>query len=315
MSGEERTCRRAGDAVAFALHALEPDEEAALREHLAGCPSCQATVSDTARTAATLAAAIDQVEPPARLREHILTQAAQIPQVPQSPQSPQIGSGLTPDEARAAAPGPDRSATGAGGPSSIRPGGGPDRSGSRRPTAATRSRRRRDRSGPGRRRQQIVVGALALVAVIAVAGVGGLAAYTVQLQQQRDAQIAQSQALAAALTQLDRPGTSHATLSTSDGERVGAVVAGASARTVVTAGLPVNDRATSIYVLWGVSADAAPHPIGTFDVDPAAPGPGVHQLGPPGQGQSFIGYAISLEPGRVAPTAPTEVVASGQVQT
>ncbi|MGH3588818.1 MAG: anti-sigma factor domain-containing protein, partial [Pseudonocardia sp.] len=111
------------------------------------------------------------------------------------------------------------------------------------------------------------------------------------------------------------PGTSHATLSTSDGRPVGAVVAGPAARTVVTAGLPANDHATSIYVLWGISTDAAPQPIGTFDVDPGAPGPGVHLLGPAGAGQPVIGYAISLEPGRAAPTAPTTVVASGQVQT
>jgi hypothetical protein len=148
-----------------------------------------------------------------------------------------------------------------------------------------------------------------------VAGVGGLAAYTVQLQQQRDAQIAQSQALADVLTQVDRPGTSHATLSTSDGRPVGAVVAGTSARTVVTAGLPANDAATSIYVLWGVRTDAAPQPIGTFDVADGAPGPGVHQLGPDAGEQPFIGYAVSLEPGRVAPAAPGVVVASGQVQT
>jgi hypothetical protein len=160
-----------------------------------------------------------------------------------------------------------------------------------------------------------VVAAFALVAVVAVAGVGGLAAYTVQLQQQRDAQIAQSQALADVLTQVDRPGTSHATLmSTSDGRPVGAVVAGTSARTVVTAGLPANDAATNIYVLWGVSTDAAPQPIGTFDVADGAPGPGVHQLGPAAGEQPFIGYAVSLEPGRVAPAAPTIVVASGQVQ-
>ncbi len=312
MNGEERACRRTEDAVAFALHALEPDEEAALHGHLAGCPSCRATVADTELTAAALAAAVEQVDPPARLRENILTQAAH---------TTQTGSGPTPDAADAAGPaghgrrgGQDRAGARAAATARSATGpGGAGGSGPRRSPAGTEPDRRRDRSGPGRRRRRVVAAALALVAVVGV--VGGLGAYAVQLQQQRDAQIAQSQALADVLTQLDRPGTSHATLSTSDGRPVGAVVAGTSTRTVVTAALPANDHATSIYVLWGVGTDAAPEPIGAFDVDPDSPGPGVHQLGPAGVGQSFAGYAISLEPGRVAPSVPTTVVASGQVQT
>jgi hypothetical protein len=85
-----------------------------------------------------------------------------------------------------------------------------------------------------------------------------------------------------------------------------------SDRIVVAGGLDPNDRNTSVYVLWGVTTDAAPQPIGTFDVDPAGDGPVVRQLGPAG-GEPFLGYAISLEPGRVAPPTPTIVVASGQV--
>jgi anti-sigma-K factor RskA/putative zinc finger protein len=299
VNGEEVRCGRGDDAVAFALHALEPDEEVALREHLAGCPSCRATVADTELTAAALGTAVEQVDPPARLRENILAQAAQTPQVVPAP---------APDAAGGPGqhPRPNRSTT--------RPGGAAG-SGPRRPPSATEPAGARGPTGPGRRRRRVLIGVLALVAVLGVAGSGGLAAYTTQLQQQRDAQIAQTEALADALTQVGQPGTSQATLSTSDGQPVGAVVANTSARVVVTTGLPPNDRNTSTYVLWGVSPDAAPLPIGTFDVDPTTPGPGVHQLGPAGQQQSFIGYAISLEPGRVAPTAPTTVVASGQVRT
>ncbi len=290
VSGDEwTTCERAEDAAAFALHTLEPEEEARMREHLAGCPSCRATVSDTEVAAAALGAAVEQVEPPARLRENILAQAAQTPQI-------------RPVPARAAA-GPARTATGPG-----RTAG----SGPRRSPDGTEPSPRRDASGPGRRRRRFVAAVLAVVAVIAVAGVGGLAAYTVRLQQQRDAQIAQTQALVDVLTQLDRPGTSHATLSTSDGRPVAMVVTTTSDRIVATAGLGPNDRNTSVYVLWGVTTDAAPQPIGTFDVDPAGDGPVVRQLGPAGR-ESFLGYAISLEPGRVAPPVPTTVVASGQV--
>jgi hypothetical protein len=39
VGGQAWACPRNGDAVAFALHALEPEEEASLREHLAGFSS------------------------------------------------------------------------------------------------------------------------------------------------------------------------------------------------------------------------------------------------------------------------------------
>jgi Anti-sigma-K factor rskA/Putative zinc-finger len=291
VSGDERLCPRTEDAVAFALHALEPDEEAMLREHLAGCRSCQATVADTELAAAAWGAAVEQVDPPARLRENILAQAAH---------TTQTGAGPTPDAAGAAGPAQRAAAPG-------RAAG----SGPRRSPAGMQHHPGRGTSGPGRRRR--VAAVLALVAVAVVVAVGGLAAYAVGLQQQRDVQIGQNQALVDVLTQLDRPGTSHATLSTSEGQPVAVVVTTTAERMVMMAGLSPNDRTTSVYVLWGVSTDAGPQPIGTFDVDPARPGPLVRQLGPPDPGpQSFLGYAISLEPGRDAPPAPTTVVASGQ---
>jgi hypothetical protein len=298
VSGEERTCARSEDAAAFALQALEPDDEATMREHLATCPSCRATVADAEVVAAALAGAVDQVEPPARLRENILAEAARTAQAPRAgaPAPGAAGAAGTAAAHRRRA-GQDRAGARAAGPGRSRTGpDGPGRGG-----AGT--------SGPGRRR--LVAAVLALVAVVGVAGLG---AYTVRLQQQRDAQVAQTQALVDVLTQLDRPGTSHATLSTSDGRPVAAVVTTPAERMVMAAGLPPNDPSTHVYVVWGVST-AEPRPIGTFDVDPAGPGPVVHQLGPVDGPQPYLGYAISLEPGRAAPATPTTVVASGQVQT
>jgi hypothetical protein len=281
------TCRWNEQAVAYALHALEPDEETALQGHLAGCRSCQATVAETEVVAAALGGTVEQVDPPPGLRQSILDEIAQ---------TPQVGTAGVRAAGAADAGAPERGGRGARGPAGARPAG-----------------TGRGPGGPGRRRRRLVVAALALAAVVGVAGVGGLAAYAVQVQQERDAQIAQSQALADVLVQVGRPGTTHATLATSGGEPVGAVVTTPTARMVVTDGLPANDRGTSIYVLWGIGT-TPPQPIGTFDVE-AAPEPGVHQLGPAGAGQPFLGYAISLEPGRSAPASPTTVVASGQVPT
>ena len=73
----------------------------------------------------------------------------------------------------------------------------------------------------------------------------------------------------------------------------------------------VNQAATTTYVLWGVGDDGA-EPLGTFDVDGSqielrTVGSGLTGL------DDFAQYAISLEPGQEAPSAPTEVVATGQV--
>ena len=40
-------CPLGEEAVAFAMHALEPDEEAAMRAHIERCHSCSETVRET----------------------------------------------------------------------------------------------------------------------------------------------------------------------------------------------------------------------------------------------------------------------------
>ena len=161
---------------------------------------------------------------------------------------------------------------------------------------------RRRTFGGGRTR---LVAAAAAVAI----GFAGLTAYTVQVQQQRDALAAESRALAEAVTQLDAPGSSHAILSTDAGRQVAAVLVTPGGRTVVTAGLDPKDTGDTIYVVWGLST-GDPRPLAGFDV--ASSGPGVHDIG--GDGASYSAYAVSLEPGRTRPATPTTVVASGPVQ-
>ena len=283
MSADERqACPMNEQAVGWALHALEPDDELAMDAHLPDCRSCREMVRDTELVMGGLAGTVEQTDPPRRLRDDILAQAAETPQVrppvarePDPEDTPQQG------VARPDAGEPVPSGTGV--------------------------RRRRTWGVTGRRRL-----VAAVVAVMAVLGVGGLAVYTAALQHQRDAEIAQSQSLADIVTQLDQPGTTHATLTTTTGDPVAAVLTTASDRTVVTTGLAPNDRSDTIYVLWGIDG-GAPQPVGAFDV--AAPGPGVHRIGPATGAPAFAAYAISLEPGRAMPASPTAVLASGPVRT
>ena len=271
-----RSCPMNDQAVGWALNALEPDEEQAMRTHLPGCRSCRDMVRETELVMGQLATSVEPVDPPGRLRDSILAQAARTPQLGREKTlAPTRQPGLMVSDAEV--------------PSNDRP--------------VTREQRQ-----PHRRRlsERLV----AAVAVVAVFGVGGLAVYTAQVQQQRDAQVAQSKSLADLVAQLDRPGISHAMLSTDAGRSLAAVVVTASDRTVVTTGLSPNDRNGTIYVLWGLGA-GNPCPLGSFDV--TAPGSDVQGFGGPAGGPAFSSYAISLEPGRAMPAAPTAVVAHGAV--
>jgi hypothetical protein len=61
--------------AAYALHALEPEEERAYEEHLPYCERCRGELAELSEGAAALAYAADGPEPPAGLRERILAQA------------------------------------------------------------------------------------------------------------------------------------------------------------------------------------------------------------------------------------------------
>lgn len=278
-------------AVAFAMGALEPDEELAVRSHLPRCPSCRESVRGTELVLGGLAASVHQIEPPTGLREEILGRAAQTLQT--APQA-------FPGPASAAATSEARPRT------ANRPGTGPP---AKRPTAS--------RAGRGSKHtpRRLLVTVMTAAAVL---GVGNLVGYTTQLQQQHDTEVAQSHSLAELVTRFDGPGTTHATLRTSDGQVVAAVLATTTEHTVVIAGLRPNDAdgpdgaGDTVYVVWGIST-VDPVPIGSFVV--SADGSDVHRLAPPAGVRSFLGYAISLERGGVVPTTPTTVVASGQAAT
>ncbi|GEL22875.1 hypothetical protein PSU4_18290 [Pseudonocardia sulfidoxydans NBRC 16205] len=274
-------CPRVEQAVGLVLHTLEPDEELQVLAHLPGCPDCTAAVRDAEDALATLGSSVDQVDPPPRLRESILDAAARTPQIGPppnpAPAPPAPAPGRRPAPSRTAAP--TRPPTGGG------------------------------HRAPRRRTRTLVAAALAL---IVAAGIGGLAARTVQLQNQRDAQIQQTQTIVDMVAQFDRPGVRHAWLTAEPGQSpVAAVMVDGATRAVVTVGLPTNSAADDTYVLWGMG-DGDPRALGTFDVTSAQTGP--HDIGSGTATVDYAGYAISLEPGRALPAVPTNVVATGQVE-
>ena len=281
MTEPRPACTRTEQAVGWALHALEPDEEIDVQRHVPTCADCLAAVRETEAVMSQLATAVEQVDPPARLRTAILDTAAATPQVRRQ-------SAEQPSSARRRQAPPRPTGPAGSGPGSPRP---------TSPTAPGRSRR----LSPGR----LVAAAVAAVAVVAI---GGLGLRTVQLQQQLDAASSQVSSTTQLVQNLARPGNSHALLARPDGTAVAAVVLAGSQPTVYSIGLATNS-ADQTYVLWGLKdASSAPQPLGVFDVDERDAAP--QTVGSPDQ-QPFGAYAISLEPGRTPPSVPTDVVASG----
>jgi anti-sigma factor RsiW len=145
----------------------------------------------------------------------------------------------------------------------------------------------------------------------AIAAVVGLGTWTAVLSQSRDELRATVTAQEAVVEELTRPGAATVTPLLAGERQVATVVVRDDGVHVVTDGLARNDRSSTTYVVWGLGS-GAPVPLGTFDV--AGPRIGVRTVGSPATGSDgFSGYGISLEPGRQAPSSPTEVVATGQV--
>jgi hypothetical protein len=67
-------------AVGWAMHSLEPDEEAVIRDHLPNCPTCQRTVRSTQEVLAGIGGSVRQEQPPPRLRARLMEEIEHIPQ-------------------------------------------------------------------------------------------------------------------------------------------------------------------------------------------------------------------------------------------
>lgn len=68
-------------AAAYALDALEPDERAAFEAHYPACETCAVEVAEFGLVATSLAESV-QVEPPAELKQSIMSQVARTRQEP-----------------------------------------------------------------------------------------------------------------------------------------------------------------------------------------------------------------------------------------
>jgi hypothetical protein len=263
-------------AVGWALHALEPEDEALFVVHLPGCARCAETVAETTELMAAMAVDLPSAEPSEELRHRLRSAVAGTEQVrsPAGPAPVDVAAGPEPE--------------GRAGRATVDPIGG-------RPN--------------GTAWRRALPGALVAAAFAAIVALG---LWTVFLSSERDEAMATAAEQAAIMDVLLQPGRAAiAEVAEPDGRTVATVIAHDDEMHVVADGLSVNDTSSSIYVVWGMR-DGSPDPIGTFDV--VDDRMDLRVVGSDETGlDDYPAYAISIEPGRQAPSLPTEVVAAGEV--
>ncbi|MGY1695889.1 anti-sigma factor domain-containing protein [Geodermatophilus sp. SYSU D00814] len=298
-------------AVGWALHALEPEDEAVFGAHLATCPRCARTVAETAEVMSALAGDLPAAEPSERLRDRLRDAVERTGQVPPPAGAEPAPPALPP--VPAAPPGGRRRTD--------VPGAGSTASGSTASGSTAAGRRATGfpdyaspAAGPGADPRSVWRRVLpnALVAA-AVAAILALGTWTVVLGSARDDAQAVAARQAEVIDALLEPGRAAiAPVVDTDGQDVLATVVARDGRVqVVTDGLRVNDSSDSTYVVWGIAGDG-PVALGTFDV--ISPQTDLRTVGSaPTGSDAYAEYAISIEPGRQVPAEPSDVVARGQV--
>jgi anti-sigma factor RsiW len=292
-----RDARRADDhgafdelAVGWALHSLEPEDEAVFVRHLPDCARCAHTVAETAEVMGAMAADLPPVEPPAPLRDRLRAAVERTERTPSSSGSPGGGSDLDDLDELFAPPGPVPPRRTPGFPLH-EPGGAVGVAGER-PTW-----------------RRVLPSAFVAATVAAILGLSTWSVFLGDARDRAQATVAEQSAIMDALL---RPGEATiAPVAGQDGRTVATIVARHGQVQVVTTGLTVNDATKSVYVLWGMR-NATPVALGTFDV--VQPRMDLRTVGSDQTGlDGYPAYAISIEPGRQAPGTPSAVVANGQV--
>ncbi|HEY1643612.1 MAG TPA: anti-sigma factor [Streptosporangiaceae bacterium] len=284
MTGPAADHARLGElAAGYALHALDPQEEADFLRHLPDCAECQdALAGFTGVTAALADSWPDSVpaepdeRPDPRLGERIMAAIADGP-ASGAPQSrPGTGAEGQPGTGAEGQPG-----TGAEGP----------------PAAVASLAEHRHRH-----RLRAVAASAAAAAVVAAGAVwGGLAASGGGAPAAPEAGCAQA-------------GTCREVVLTSADSRhpAGKVVVSGTTAWLDASGLKADNPARQIYVLWQITGKHTPVAVGSFEVTGHRGQPvRVGSLAVPFH--STWAFAVSIEQGRTIPATPSHPVALGQV--
>lgn len=279
----QRHCANLELATGWALHALEPADEATFARHLPTCAECAAEVQATEDLAVLFAADVEQIEPPAHLREAVLN-AARSPQVPR--QSQPVG--MTPRETQSA-------------------------EGTEVAEVSQLSERRsRRRGGAGSSRRLVLAAAAAVILAFgAVAGWVGSTAFTQPSSSSTNALTEQN-----VMSALTDPAVHKVALTDSGSSTTMALLlAGPKDATVVPVNMP-STADNSQYVLWGVPNAPAAKPVALGGVSGSSGARGAKSVNAVAavDPASFSTYAVSVEPAGPMPASPSTIVATGQAK-
>lgn len=226
------TCDEVRDlAAGFVLGALEPDEAAAVRAHLATCPEAHPEMNELAGVLPVLAAAVPLMEPPVGLKARIMAAAA---------------ADLATRGGTAAAP--------------LAPG---TRAVPAEPIHFPTSAEREARVAGG----TVAAGtwALRVAAVLAIALLGG---WNLLLQGQVDRARSYERSVAAVLDVAGQPGSLTAVLTADGGDGPAGLAAVSSDGAVRIAMRDLSPTTgNEVYEAWVIASDGVPVALGGFRVD------------------------------------------------
>jgi hypothetical protein len=280
MSEQRMSHDQARDlAAGYVLDALDPVEEAAVRDHLATCPEAhhEFEVLGSVVPALIVDDALEVVEPPASLGERIMAAAAaDLAANPRGASAVPVGAAGT----VAAAPSPSAIAF---------------------PTAEERARRADRTSLAGPSRTSRFDWALRIAAVIAIVAVG---AWTLNLQGQLDRARAFDQAVAAVVQAAGEPGARTVVLAPAEGHAASGIAAVKADGSLVAAmrDLPATSG-TQVYTTWVIVPGSDPLSVGDFSADAGGTRSFATKPATTPQGATI---AVTLEPnpGNQAPKGP-----------
>lgn len=275
---------------AFVLNALEPDEAAAVRKHVAACREAHAEIMELGAVVPALFETVEHVEAPAGLKGRILAAAA----------------------AEQATMGAPAAATGAATPDSDRaidpPLGVVDTQRSRIPDPAAADTQRGGFDFGALFRRPIWAG-LAAAAFVAALALGAL---NLQLRTELDGLTSYRNGVVEVLEEAARPGAQLAVLTAPEDPAgpTGLAAVGADGSVAMVMRDLDPTSGTQVYEAWLIGAEGTPIPIGSFQVGDSRTASFTTARASLGPG---VTVALSLEP-QAGATTPTVVVAAGAAQ-
>lgn len=251
-------------AAAYVLGALDPAQEAAVREHLSTCPEAHEEMAELGGVLPALAVSVPLIEPPSGLKARIMAAAA----------------------ADLAARGGESAATTAG----VMPAA---------PATAPV-----DFTGPAereaRRRTSAASWVLRIAAVVAIVTLG---ASTLVLRNQLDSAQAYEQSVAAVLDVAAQPGSLTAILTADGGTGSGLAAVSASGAVTIAMQDLAPTSGNQVYEAWVIGGDGVPVALGDFTVGSAGTAT-FEGTGLPTASGIVLALTLEPGPGATTPTMP-----------